>query len=84
MALSNLSDVFAYLGGSIWGRIKLIEKVSPKKTVEGLIFSFAITSFLFLGVLATFIYVNMPAIKEYNIVYSILGCQFGGLKDIGK
>lgn len=84
IALSNLSDVFAYLGGSVWGRIKLIEKVSPKKTVEGLIFSFAITSFLFLGILATFIYVNIPAIKEYNIVYSILGCQFGGLKDIGK
>lgn len=83
IALSNLSDVFAYLGGSAWGRVKLIEKVSPKKTIEGLIFSFVVTSFIFLSVLAVFIYVNMPAVSKYNIVYSILGYQFGLPKDVG-
>lgn len=84
LALSNLSDVFAYLSGSIWGRTKLIEKVSPKKTIEGVIFSFAVTSFLFLSILAAFIYINMPAISEYNIVYSLLGCQFGQPNEVGK
>ncbi|MPM97062.1 hypothetical protein SDC9_144235 [bioreactor metagenome] len=32
-----VTDTFAYLGGSAFGRHKLIEKVSPHKTVEGAI-----------------------------------------------
>lgn len=29
------TDTFAYLGGSFFGKTKLIERISPKKTVEG-------------------------------------------------
>ena len=32
---SFFGDTFAYLGGRLWGRRKLFEEVSPKKTVEG-------------------------------------------------
>ena len=34
-AVSSLTDVFAYLVGSIWGKRKLCPEISPKKTVEG-------------------------------------------------
>jgi len=35
-----VADTFAYLGGSAFGRHKLIERVSPHKTVEGAICGF--------------------------------------------
>jgi len=37
VALTWLCDSGAYLVGSVYGRIKLCEKLSPKKTVEGFI-----------------------------------------------
>lgn len=36
-AVSSFTDVFAYFVGSICGKHKLCEKISPKKTVEGAI-----------------------------------------------
>jgi phosphatidate cytidylyltransferase len=35
LALSKISDIFGYFIGKIFGRNKLIEKVSPNKTIEG-------------------------------------------------
>jgi len=37
------ADTFAYLGGSLLGRHKLCERISPGKTWEGLIISLALT-----------------------------------------
>lgn len=37
------NDTFAYLGGSLFGKRKLIERVSPGKTIEGTAFGIAIT-----------------------------------------
>lgn len=39
-----LTDVFAYLGGSLVGKHKLYPKVSPKKTVEGSIIGIVLSS----------------------------------------
>lgn len=36
-AITSGADVFAYLGGSLFGKHKLMPKISPKKTVEGAI-----------------------------------------------
>lgn len=33
--ISAMTDTFAYLGGTLWGKRKLIPSVSPNKTVEG-------------------------------------------------
>jgi len=37
------NDTFAYLGGSLFGKHKMIERISPGKTWEGTFFGFAMT-----------------------------------------
>lgn len=37
------NDTFAYLGGSLFGKRKLIERISPGKTIEGTLLGLAIT-----------------------------------------
>jgi len=39
-AAPSCSDIFAYLGGHLFGKHKLCESISPKKTVEGSISAF--------------------------------------------
>lgn len=39
-----LSDTFAYCGGSLFGKHKLIEHISPKKTWEGFLISLILTA----------------------------------------
>ncbi len=61
-----ISDTYAYIGGNLIGKNKLLEKFSPKKTWEGLIVG---TSF---GVLVgcTFYYIAIDS--NVNIMYLIL------------
>ena len=35
LLITILTDTFAYIGGSLFGKHKLLERVSPKKTIEG-------------------------------------------------
>jgi phosphatidate cytidylyltransferase len=37
MAVTWMTDTFAYVGGRLWGKHKLAPRISPKKTVEGAI-----------------------------------------------
>ena len=43
LLISNLSDVFAYLGGSIFGKKKSFIKISPNKTLIGFVLGFICT-----------------------------------------
>lgn len=42
-----LGDTGAYLGGRMWGRTKLSPRISPGKTVEGLVAGFIVGTFAF-------------------------------------
>ncbi len=41
--LTWIYDTFAYIVGSIWGKHRLAEKLSPKKSIEGTIVAFFLT-----------------------------------------
>jgi phosphatidate cytidylyltransferase len=43
MILVWVSDSFAFFGGKLFGRHKLAERISPKKTWEGSIIGFVVT-----------------------------------------
>lgn len=45
IVLVKTSDIGAYAAGSIWGRHKLIPRISPAKTVEGLAGGYALSLF---------------------------------------
>jgi len=42
-----LGDTGAYVGGSVWGRTKLSPRISPNKTVEGLVAGIAVGTLAF-------------------------------------
>lgn len=94
-----ITDIFAYFVGVLFGKHKLIEKVSPKKTVEGavggLVFCalFFVAYGLILGKVKGF-GVNVVAFVVAGLVLSVIS-QFGdlvlslikrqyGIKDYGK
>ena len=99
IAIAFVSDAGGYFGGRAFGRHKLIEKISPKKTIEGSIGGFAATLLLML----IFCFTMVLAFEaEYSLLavllYSILGSavtQIGdlafslikreyGIKDFGR
>lgn len=76
------SDTGGYFGGMFFGRRKLIEKLSPKKTVEGSIggFVFAVFCMLVYGLVLKA--VGYEPNFLYLLIYGILGsffCQIGDL-----
>ncbi len=96
---SWLTDTFAYFCGTLFGRHKLIPKVSPKKTVEGSVGAivFTVASFALYGLLVasiTDLTPNYFALIITGLILSILS-QIGdlnasfikrqyGIKDYGK
>jgi phosphatidate cytidylyltransferase len=65
LILTWLFDTFAYIVGSLIGKHKLCEKVSPKKSIEGLIF----------GIILTFpctYYLNKLWFPYFNVVDAII------------
>ena len=63
MTLVSIMDIFAYLGGKLLGKNKIIPKISKGKTIEGTfvgLFFIIITSFL------------IKDLMNYTITYSII------------
>ncbi len=70
------NDTFAYLGGSIFGRHKMIERISPGKTWEGTIF----------GVIVTFgisFLIQHYLIGDEGLIWPMLGVLIPILATIG-
>ena len=73
-----VNDSFAYLVGKNFGRTKLFERISPKKTVEGFLGGF------FFSLLASYVIYNYTTIFDYKIwlgLASIISI-FGTLGDL--
>lgn len=94
--LAWTNDTFAYLVGKGFGKRKLMEKISPKKTIEG--FFGGMVGALF----ASFIFFKFTSITEYSLIFwlflallvSVLGTigdliqskfkRLAGVKDSGN
>ncbi|MCI0449576.1 MAG: phosphatidate cytidylyltransferase [Chlorobi bacterium] len=79
MILVWASDTFAFFGGKLFGRHKLAERISPKKTWEGSIIGFVFT--LFGGLLIHQFFYSDFALTEFLIIALIVGvfAQIGDL-----
>ena len=75
VTLVSIMDIFAYLGGKLIGKNKIIPKISKGKTIEGTfvgLFFIIITSFL------------IKDLMDYNVTYSIFyGLLVGILTFLG-
>jgi len=88
------SDTFAYFAGRLFGKHKLIEHVSPKKTIEG-----AVGGLIGAGLLSVlFAYLFRPSFMPYAFFLGLIGSvlaqsgdliaskikRYCGIKDFGK
>jgi phosphatidate cytidylyltransferase len=63
------SDIFAYLTGSMFGKHKLFERISPKKTWEG---SFGGLVFAFIAAYVLSLFVNQLSLTEWFVLTIII------------
>ncbi|RCT49023.1 phosphatidate cytidylyltransferase [Ureaplasma parvum] len=81
MMIVFLSDTFAYVGGVLFGKTKLAPKISPNKTVEGLIFGLVIATIVIMLIIFGLSYLpikpkNGIVLKSQNVLYNIFGLDF--------
>ncbi|MFL5895304.1 MAG: phosphatidate cytidylyltransferase [Thermoleophilaceae bacterium] len=89
-----LGDTGAYFGGRMWGRTKLSPRISPNKTVEGLIAGFAVGTFAFWfagtyqdwlnGIDALIIGASVAAAAPIGDLFESLIKRDTGVKDTGR
>ncbi len=72
--ISSVNDVFAYLGGMIYGKHKMVPQLSPKKTWEGFLTGMIVTSIISIALILTMYFTNNPS---SNINYSFIGSFVG-------
>ena len=78
-----MTDVGGYFVGRFCGKHKLIEKISPKKTVEGAIggILFALVSYVIYGLIIDYLFpagTNWPVLMITGLIASVIA-QFGDL-----
>lgn len=80
LSITILTDTFAYLGGKFLGKNKLLERISPNKTIEGsligTIVATSISSVFFLYIVDPSIHVGIVVLMSF--ILSIIG-QVGDL-----
>jgi len=87
IAVTKITDMGAYFGGSLWGRRKLAPHISPAKTIEGALFG--LSAALFVSFLFHLLGDEIPALNfhlaslEWILLGIVLGCvgQFGDLSE---
>lgn len=73
LLISNLSDVFAYLGGSLFGKRKPLIKISPNKTLMGFALGFILTLLVMFLLYLLIFFIN----KNSNyLLFYFIGIQF--------
>lgn len=77
-----LNDTLAYCAGSLFGRHKLCERISPKKTVEGFVIAFVLT----VAASVVFGYIPYFADTQLNVClwigFAVVTVLFGTLGDL--
>lgn len=73
------NDTFAFLVGRQFGKNKLFERISPKKTIEGFIGGFAFT--LIASIVLSKYFITLIEIKHWVII-AIITSIFGTLGDL--
>lgn len=74
--ISSVTDTFAYFSGTLFGKHKLIERLSPKKTIEGAIGG------IIGSVLFTILFVNLFKIDHSILIY-IFSIMVSAISQIG-
>lgn len=80
LVVTYATDTGAYFIGRFFGKHKLNERISPKKTIEGSVGGFLVGSSLSLGFALVFLKDVLP--MNFIVIYSILAAVFGQLGDL--
>ena len=70
LLLPMITDTFAYIGGMLIGKTKLLEDISPKKTVEGMVIG------TLMGVFISSMFYHTVVDPEFSKIYLIMICFF--------
>jgi phosphatidate cytidylyltransferase len=79
MVLVWVSDTFAFFGGKLFGKHKLAQRISPKKTWEGSIIGFTVT--LIAGLVFRYFFYKDISAAQFLVIALIVGvfAQIGDL-----